>query len=134
MLVTFTLKDSKMNIIQEVTAIVHWIDSKAMFVDHIGYNEHIEQFQGYSNRYGNGLVIYWHGFTQDLCNIMKTENPYVVLCDHFPIEWRFPTGELAIDGELASFMKSKKQMNEFDDEFEVNNQHIDRLNFNRNNS
>ena len=39
-----------------------------------------EQFQKYINRFGSGMVIYWHGFIDDLQDL--DEN--LVLADHFP--------------------------------------------------
>lgn len=47
--------------------IVHWIDSKAMFGSeevHAKYTA--EQYQRYVNRYGDGLVIYWFDFVDQL--------------------------------------------------------------------
>ncbi len=39
------------------------------------------QFEGYRNRFGPGLVIYWFGFIDEL-NTM----PGVQMLDHFPEE------------------------------------------------
>lgn len=39
-----------------------------------------EQFQKYINRFGSGMVIYWHGFIDDLQDL--DEN--LVLMDCFP--------------------------------------------------
>jgi hypothetical protein len=43
-------------------SVVNWIDSKALFADQETFAEHFEQLRGYVNRYGRGLVIYWHGY------------------------------------------------------------------------
>jgi hypothetical protein len=62
--------------------IVNWIDSKASFCDQWTYkNKGLEQFQGYVNRYGPGMVIYWFGYLADLNN-----HPDVYLIDDFPPE------------------------------------------------
>ena len=43
--------------------VVQWIDSKATFGDEQQHKENLEkQFHMYVNRYGPGLVIYWHGY------------------------------------------------------------------------
>mmetsp|Transcript_449 Transcript_449/g.801 ORF Transcript_449/g.801 Transcript_449/m.801 type:complete len:289 (-) Transcript_449:393-1259(-) len=60
--------------------IVHWIDSKASFCDDWTFKtKGVDQFQGYVNRYGPGMVIYWFGFIQELNN-----HPDVLLVDDFP--------------------------------------------------
>lgn len=60
--------------------IVNWIDSKASFSDPIVHMEKgLEQFQGYVNRFGPGMVIYWHGIVDELNN-----DPNVLLVDSFP--------------------------------------------------
>ena len=47
--------------------IVNWIDSKASFSDPLVHVEKgVEQFQGYVNRFGPGMVIYWHGIVDEL--------------------------------------------------------------------
>mmetsp|Transcript_23897 Transcript_23897/g.52198 ORF Transcript_23897/g.52198 Transcript_23897/m.52198 type:complete len:288 (+) Transcript_23897:186-1049(+) len=62
--------------------IVNWIDSKASFCDQWTYkHKGLEQFQGYVNRYGPGMVIYWFGYLSDLNN-----HPDVFLTDDFPAE------------------------------------------------
>jgi len=54
-------------------SVVNWIDSKALFADQETFAEHFEQLRGYVNRYGRGLVIYWHGYNaaiRDRCVCM----------------------------------------------------------------
>ncbi|KAL4434237.1 hypothetical protein ABPG75_000678 [Micractinium tetrahymenae] len=47
--------------------IVNWIDSKATFGDDkLHRQQQQEQYERYVNRFGPGLVIYWHGFIADL--------------------------------------------------------------------
>lgn len=59
---------------------VNWIDSKAMFGDpHTHESENLKQLQGYLNRFGTGMVIYWFGFVKDL-----NSNPDILVCDRFP--------------------------------------------------
>lgn len=75
--------------------IIHWIDSKgksrwmsavanacfpvviAMFGDVVTFDEHLEQLHGYVNRYGKGLVIYWHGIVNQLID----RSPSVIAID-----------------------------------------------------
>lgn len=60
--------------------IVNWIDSKASFSDPLVHVEKgVEQFQGYVNRFGPGMVIYWHGIIDEL-----NTDPNVLLVDAFP--------------------------------------------------
>lgn len=47
-------------------AVINWIDSKAMFADAITVEEQMEQFRAYNNRYGRGMVLYWHGFSEEV--------------------------------------------------------------------
>ncbi|KAL4546518.1 hypothetical protein Ndes2526B_g01736 [Nannochloris sp. 'desiccata'] len=67
--------------------IICWIDSKATFGDegqHASYRE--LQYEKYSNRYGPGMVIYWHGYLADLQKLEEN----VLLVDKFP-----QSGEIA---------------------------------------
>jgi len=73
-------------------AVVNWIDSKAMFADEETFEQHFEQLRGYTNRYGRGLVIYWHGYAKSLEDspIFKSTDEMIVLADDFPKEWLAP--------------------------------------------
>lgn len=82
--------------------VINWIDSKAMFADAATFKENLDQFRGYNNRYGRGMVIYWHGFVEDIGSILNDD--MIILRDHFPEEWTFPTGEAA-DGRVPAFDK-----------------------------
>ncbi|KAJ1440138.1 hypothetical protein B484DRAFT_443660 [Ochromonadaceae sp. CCMP2298] len=82
--------------------VVNWIDSKAMFADAATFKENVDQFRGYNNRYGRGMVIYWHGFAEDVAACV--DNDMILVRDHFPNEWMFPTGEPA-DGRVPAFDK-----------------------------
>ena len=47
--------------------IVNWIDSKASFCDPLVHVERgADQFQGYVNRFGPGMVVYWFGVIDEL--------------------------------------------------------------------
>jgi len=61
--------------------VVNWIDSKASFGDDYSHKLNIEQFWGYKNRYGPGMVIYWFGFIDDL---QFDQEAGILLVDHFP--------------------------------------------------
>ena len=80
--------------------VINWIDSKAMFADAATFKENIDQFRGYNNRYGRGMVIYWHGYVEDIGSVLNGD--MIILRDHFPEEWTFPTGEVA-DGRVPAF-------------------------------
>ena len=61
--------------------IVNWIDSKASFCDPAVHAEKgAEQFQGYVNRFGPGLVIYWLGLVDEV----TLDNSNVLMLDCFP--------------------------------------------------
>jgi len=77
---------------KEEYVIVNWIDSKALFADHETFEEHYEQLKGYVNRYGRGLVIYWHGYADSIRNsdrYMSTDG-MILLADTFPKDWLSP--------------------------------------------
>lgn len=87
---------------QLADTVINWIDSKALFADAITFKENLEQFRAYNNRYGRGLVIYWHGFSSDVFDLLSDD--MIVVRDTFPDLWVFPTGEVA-DGRTPSFDK-----------------------------
>lgn len=45
---------------------VHWIDSKSSFGDSLALKDAMQQLLGYVNRFGPGMVIFWHGFAEGL--------------------------------------------------------------------
>lgn len=51
--------------------IINWIDSKALFADEVSLQENLDQLQGYVNRYGRGLVIYWHGYVDSIVEVIN---------------------------------------------------------------
>ncbi|PRW59002.1 NAD(P)-binding [Chlorella sorokiniana] len=60
--------------------IVNWIDSKATFGDDkLHRQQTADQYERYVNRFGPGLVIYWHGYLADL-----NRDDNVLLMDRFP--------------------------------------------------
>jgi hypothetical protein len=64
--------------------IVNWIDSKASFCDPLVHVEKgTDQFQGYVNRFGPGMVIYWLGVIDELAEESVGD---VMLVDDFPRE------------------------------------------------
>ena len=62
--------------------VINWIDSKAMFGDPYTHNENKNQLQGYVNRYGPGMVIYWFDFVDVLNNDVD-----ILMCKDFPSEF-----------------------------------------------
>lgn len=61
--------------------IINWIESKASFGDSQNHQQYYEdQFKGYLNRFGPGLVIYWFGFVKDLTDKYSS----IIICDSFP--------------------------------------------------
>eukprot|EP00937_MAST-01D_sp_MAST-1D-sp2_P000072 g72.t1 len=46
--------------------VVNWIDSKAQFGDPATHSANCAQLEGYVNRFGAGLVLYWYGFVAAL--------------------------------------------------------------------
>ena len=60
---------------------IHWIDSKASFCDPQVHEESgSKQFRAYVNRFGSGMVIYWHGVVEELREV----DPNVLLVEDFP--------------------------------------------------
>jgi len=84
---------------QQQPFVVNWIDSKGMFADEETFNENYEQLKSYVNRYGSGMVIYWHGYVSSLS---RWRDDSILVCDRFPEDWIFPTGEVA-DGRAPEF-------------------------------
>jgi hypothetical protein len=61
--------------------VINWVESKASFGDLQNHQQYYEdQFKGYLNRFGPGLVIYWFGFVKDLCE----KSSSILINDHFP--------------------------------------------------
>ncbi|KAF4150669.1 TPD motif-containing protein [Phytophthora infestans] len=99
--------------------VVNWIDSKAMFGDrHTHETENASQLQGYVNRYGPGMVIYWFGHVAQL----SSDND-ILITDAFPLEISLPGAfnPLASVTKLEEGTKVKLQpakiQTDFDDEW-----------------
>lgn len=86
--------------------VINWIDSKAMYADEETFEENREQFRSYISRYGRGMVIYWHGLVETILNKLDDDRNMLVVTDHFPDNWIFPTGEVA-SGHIPEFCKDK---------------------------
>ncbi|CAI5724460.1 hypothetical protein KXD40_000941 [Peronospora effusa] len=96
LLVPIGVKDSKHGQLH----VVNWIDSKAMFGDrHTHETENASQLQGYVNRYGPGMVIYWFGHVAQL-----DSGSDIFITDSFPPDILLPG---AFDPR-ASAMKLKE--------------------------
>jgi Protein of unknown function TPD sequence-motif len=68
--------------------IIHWIDSKAMFGDPLTHRDNLEnQLQGYVNRFGPGLVIYWFGYVEEIRDWTPAD---IMIASKLPDEWVFP--------------------------------------------
>lgn len=80
--------------------VINWIDSKAMFADVATFRENLPQFRAYNNRYGRGMVIYWHGFAEAVRGELADD--MIIVRDCLPEDWIFPTGEPA-DGRTPAF-------------------------------
>ena len=80
-------------------AVVNWIDSKAMFADEETLAEHLEQLRGYANRYGRGLVIYWHGYVADIksSHVFQAADDMILLSNKFPEQWMGLDGKSPTD-------------------------------------
>ncbi|KAG3113422.1 hypothetical protein PI124_g10898 [Phytophthora idaei] len=82
LLLPIGVKDPKSGQLQ----VVNWIDSKAMFGDtHTHETENARQLQGYVNRYGPGMVIYWFGHVAQL-----SSDSDILITDTFPQEISLP--------------------------------------------
>ena len=69
---------------QNSCRVINWIDSKACFGDeHVHTVQCKPQFQGYLNRFGSGMVIYWFGFVRELADTPDARTQ-VHLVDGFP--------------------------------------------------
>jgi CDAN1-interacting nuclease 1 len=63
-------------------SVICWIDSKATFCDKRSHKKLLEdQYDSYVNRFGPGLVIYWHGYLQSIETI---KSDFVLVLDSFP--------------------------------------------------
>ncbi len=67
--------------------IINWIDSKSTFGDPQTHSENLEQLLGYVNRFGPGLVIYWHDFVD---SIRETTPPEILVSNKLPDLWILP--------------------------------------------
>lgn len=62
--------------------VVNWIESKASFGDVDTHGKYLtDQLNCYENRFGNGIVIYWFGFHEE---ILATKPKYLTILDCFP--------------------------------------------------
>lgn len=95
--ILFLLPMATKTTLWKTPVVINWIDSKAMFADEETFTEHLEQLKGYANRYGRGMVIYWHGFVESIISIADDDS--VVITDMFPDEWIFP---LPLDASSSS--------------------------------
>nr|XP_054758077.1 CDAN1-interacting nuclease 1-like [Lytechinus pictus] len=63
--------------------IINWIESKASFGDVFSHSNYLkDQYLSYANRFGSGLVIYWHGFIDELAAGCIEQG--IALADHLP--------------------------------------------------
>ena len=67
--------------------IINWIDSKSTFGDPQTHSENLEQLLGYVNRFGPGLVIYWHDFVD---SIRDSTPPEILISNKLPDLWILP--------------------------------------------
>ena len=62
--------------------VICWIDSKATFCDARSHKKLLEdQYNSYVNRFGPGLVIYWHGHLETVATMNRD---LVTVMDSFP--------------------------------------------------
>ncbi len=81
---------------------MNWIESKALFGDEKTHAEYIEsQLSSYWNRYGPGMVIYWHGFVEEITSLVKFGG--IMVRDSMPQESEMvrmdPMWDLALEEE-----------------------------------
>jgi hypothetical protein len=62
---------------------ISWIESKAIFGDEVEFRKHIrKQLKPYTEMFGNGIVVYWFGFTD---NLVPPEGIFIVDAKFFEI-------------------------------------------------
>jgi hypothetical protein len=67
--------------------VVSWIDSKATFCDAKSHERLLKvQYDSYVNRFGPGLVIYWHGYLRDITDKRGGESSGVCVVAEWPEE------------------------------------------------
>jgi hypothetical protein len=66
--------------------VINWIDSKGMFADEETFEENHEQLKSYVNRYGAGMVIYWHGYVHSLTRL---KDEMIFISDGFPDRYTY---------------------------------------------
>lgn len=58
---------------------LHWLDSRALFVDADTYFEGLDQYGELCSHYGRGLVVYWRGFigtgNSSMRGLFRSEQP-----------------------------------------------------------
>ncbi|XP_072171352.1 CDAN1-interacting nuclease 1-like isoform X1 [Diadema setosum] len=68
--------------------IINWIESKASFGDKFSHENYLkDQYLSYANRFGSGLVIYWHGFIEELATGCMEQG--IALADRLPEDLTF---------------------------------------------
>jgi len=82
---------SSVGVVESEYYVINWIDSKAMFADVATFEEHLEQLKGYNNRYGRGLVIYWHGCSVEVYR--RLQDDMIIVRDSFPSDWINPCSQ-----------------------------------------
>lgn len=72
--------------------VINWIDSKAMFGDPATHRANLEQLQGYVNRFGPGMVVYWKGYAETIASPVHTP-PDILVAEGLPRVWVLPGDE-----------------------------------------
>jgi hypothetical protein len=57
-----------------------------MFADEETFEENHEQLKSYVNRYGAGMVIYWHGYVHTLTRL---KDEMIFISDGFPDRYTY---------------------------------------------